>query len=243
MMVIVGVDNSITCPAVVKFELDDGLNIKKKTYFSWVSAKKEANDNLEYMIPAKKFLGDEDRFEFITNKMIDFISGADFMSIEDYAFGATGKVFNLGEITGLLKNKALKCGIHLRKYGPKEVKKFATGNGNAGKLQMERTFLKDNADSVLNGEPDMDISQLPMNAKDPLLYKDHPFEDIADAYYITRMLYLELKLRKGLIMLRELPDYQIELFNRVTKNRPENILTGDFTKMADSRLDTTNGDS
>jgi hypothetical protein len=55
-----------------------------------------------------------------------------------------------------------------------------------------------------------------------------PKEDIVDAFFITELLQMELKLRKGLIQLKDLTEKQIQIFNRTTKGNPTNILATDF---------------
>ena len=55
-----------------------------------------------------------------------------------------------------------------------------------------------------------------------------PRNDIQDAWYIAKLLQLEIKLRSGLIMLHDLPEHEIVVFNRCTKKYPVNLLARDF---------------
>ena len=55
-----------------------------------------------------------------------------------------------------------------------------------------------------------------------------PKEDIVDANYICLLLQMELKLRKGIIQLKDLTEKQIQIFNRTTKAQKTNLLAIDF---------------
>jgi len=66
--------------------------------------------------------------------------GADHIVIEDYAMGAKGRVFHLGENCGLLKHKLWHNGLTFSVIAPTALKKFATGKGNADKCAMVEAF-------------------------------------------------------------------------------------------------------
>ena len=63
--------------------------------------------------------------------------------IENYAYAATGRVFDIGENTGILKYKLNKCGMRFETVTPQIVKKYATGKGNAKKADMYDAFVED----------------------------------------------------------------------------------------------------
>lgn len=90
--------------------------------------------------------------------------------IEDYSMGSKGKVFNIGENTGLLKHKLWTRDHKLILVPPTVLKKFATGKGNADKLQMHEAFLKETGEDLLSlGKPGT-----------------NPSSDIIDAYYLLK---------------------------------------------------------
>jgi Holliday junction resolvasome RuvABC endonuclease subunit len=62
--------------------------------------------------------------------------------IEDYSMGSKGRVFHIGENTGLLKHKLWLRGHPITLLAPTVIKKFATGKGNAKKPDMHEAFVK-----------------------------------------------------------------------------------------------------
>jgi len=212
-MVIVGVDNSINSPGVVWFVTDDNLNIIRRNYLGFTQKKKDASDKMYYYKKKdfpngiEQYLSFRDRIYYTI--LDDVKCKPDYVAFEDYAFAAHGRVFNIAEATGALKVEFYQRGIPLRLYDPGSIKKFASNFGNADKVRMRETYDALNDGKKLDG---------PVN------------EDIVDAYFIADLLHKELQLRKATISLRDLTDKQIEVFNRVTKSYPENILVRPFLK-------------
>ena len=91
--------------------------------------------------------------------------------IEDYAFGATGKVFHIGENTGLLKHKLMRSFIPFSVVPPTVIKKEMIGKGNAKKEEIVEKFIKDTKSPLFSL-----LDTTTMN----------PASDIADSYFICR---------------------------------------------------------
>ena len=220
-MFICGIDYSISSPAVVKAELNDDLDIVSIDYMSFSSTLKNCKLDEHLHHNAKKnFRNDMDRFYFLRDKVESFIYDGDipeYIAIEGYAMGSMGKVFNIAEATVMTKSMIYDKGTPLRIYTPSAIKKFATGNGSAGKVSMFQQFQKES-------QTFLDLSHL-QDLKNPQ-------EDIIDAYWIMKLLQTELKLRFGIISLRDLNKKQIEVFNAVSKSNPTNILVRDFLEKA-----------
>jgi hypothetical protein len=100
-----------------------------------------------------------------------------YILIEDYAFAAKGRVFNLAENCGLLKYLLYKNGYNFSTVAPSVIKKYATGKGNANKEAMWLAFFE------LTGIDLIDIYG-PVSRR--LL---SPVTDIIDAYYLTRWMH------------------------------------------------------
>lgn len=74
------------------------------------------------------------------------------LSYEDYSYGSSGGlVFDIAEFNMLLKEKLImkiKTPIEFNLVSPKEIKKFATGNGNSDKYLMFKAFKEIEDDYV-----------------------------------------------------------------------------------------------
>jgi Holliday junction resolvasome RuvABC endonuclease subunit len=211
-MKIVGIDNSVNSPGVVWFTLDEQMNITKKEFMGFTQVKKNATENIIHY-KKKDFEDDISQYIFNRDKIFEAITKdgilPDYVAIEDYAYSANGKVFNIAESTGALKVKLYENYIPIRLYDPCSIKLFFSSYGNADKERMKQCY-----DNLDEGEKLFGVIN----------------EDIIDAFFVTLLLYYELKIRKGLINLSLLPEYQIRVFNRVTKNYPENILVRNFIR-------------
>lgn len=56
--------------------------------------------------------------------------------IEDYAMGAKGRTFDIGELGGIVKLEAWTYKVNILRVPPSSLKMFATGKGNADKNQV-----------------------------------------------------------------------------------------------------------
>ena len=72
------------------------------------------------------------RYDSISDWAVELLIGCNMVALEDYAYGAKGRVFHIAENTGVLKYKLWQQSIPLDVVQPTKVKKFATGKGNAG---------------------------------------------------------------------------------------------------------------
>jgi Holliday junction resolvasome RuvABC endonuclease subunit len=165
----IGIDYSMTCPCVCIN--DDGdyayhYLIDKKKYIGKFG-------NGIYGWSQKLFTSQEQRFDQIAEWAYDLLDPTDIVTMEDYAMGATGRVFHIAENTGLLKHKMYKAGITFRLTSPRSNKMFATGSGSAKKEQMYAAFV---------AETGLDLLTI-FNTKSVA----NPVSDIADAYFLCNL--------------------------------------------------------
>ena len=92
--------------------------------------------------------------------------------IEGYSFGSKGLVFNLAENMGTLKHKLYVLNKRFQSIVPGQIKKNATGKGNADKLKMYEQFVKDTKIDLIK-----EFDQAKLN---------NPVTDIVDSYYIAK---------------------------------------------------------
>ena len=149
-MTTIGIDYSLTSPAVC-LHLGDEFTVINCKFFYLSSVKK----SLKYNEVFKGSLYPEynnalQRYNNISNWVLDIVGeyNVERVLIEDYAFAAVGKVFNIAENTGILKYRLWKDhGIIPETVPPTVIKKAATGKGNANKEAMQQEVV-----SVLNNQ-------------------------------------------------------------------------------------------
>lgn len=138
-----------------------------------------------------------------------------FVALEDYALGADQGAHQIGEIGGQARRLMWLHGVRYRLHDPIAVKLFVAHDATAQKDLIEecvRTrwgadFSRCNAVSTGKGKPSRQTS-----------------EDLADAFGLAQMVWLEYQLRKGLVRMSALHEKEIQVFNRATKAFPINVL-------------------
>ena len=174
-----GIDYSLTSPAVcvgqiidneLKFENCNFHFIKKTKYHESFGSFR----GYEY----PKYSSEIERYENLANWTIECIrwyhGRVEHVYLEDYAFAATGRVFNIAENTGILKYKLKQNGFRFTTIPPTVIKKIATGKGNANKELMYETFLT---------ETNVDLRSRLSPKSNKIV---NPVSDIVDSYYICQ---------------------------------------------------------
>jgi hypothetical protein len=173
-----GIDYSMTSPAVTMI---DGNNIvcwfltsvkRNQTKHSFVTGNSETFVCIGDPYP--DFLCSEQRYDMISDWTLSKCKDVSHLVIEDYAMGAKGKVFHIGENCGLLKHKLWKNGIRFETVTPTALKKFATGKGNSDKCIMHSAFHEL---TKINLMKEMDKESKDCGS---------PVSDIVDSYFIAR---------------------------------------------------------
>jgi Holliday junction resolvasome RuvABC endonuclease subunit len=168
---IVGIDYSTSSPCIC-------VSVKDDYDFYYLSRIKKVTGAIEFdhgimngdLMP-KEFDSKIEQYAFIANWAMDVLSRYDIDNvwIEDYAFAATGKVFHIGENTGILKYRLMKKEIPYHVVAPTTVKSTTVGKGNASKEDIIENF---------NRTFDTDIHEV-LDTKTL-----NPVSDIADSYHI-----------------------------------------------------------
>jgi len=176
---VAGIDYSLTSPAICIAEIINSCVVFENCKFHYLKQNKSQGsfDNIfAYEYP--EYTDDIERFTKLANWTIDCIrwhdGRASHVYLEDYAYAATGRVFNIGENTGILKQHLRTNGFHYTTIPPTVIKKEASGKGNANKELMYETFL---------AETHVDLqSRLTPNSTKIV----NPVSDIVDSYYICK---------------------------------------------------------
>jgi len=185
---IVGIDYSLTSPAITEFYGFDwdynmgtishsclASNERQWTRWSCISG----IDIKLYPI----YDGDIKRYnklsEWVFDRIVLHNRRPEFVFIEDYAYAATGKVFNIAENMAILKNMLTTVGLKYFMIPPTVIKKFATGKGNANKEKMYDSFLIDTKRDL---EKEFNIKK-----------DKNPISDIVDSYWLCKYGFFKLK--------------------------------------------------
>jgi len=168
---IVGIDYSTSSPCIC-------VSVKDDYDFYYLSRIKKVARAIEFdhgimngdLMP-KEFDSKIEQYAFIANWAIDVLSryDIDIVWLEDYAFAATGKVFHIGENTGILKYRLFKKEIPYNMVAPTTVKSSTVGKGNASKDE-----IIDNFNKIFHTNINDMLGTTTLN----------PTSDIADSYHI-----------------------------------------------------------
>lgn len=182
-MLIAGVDYSMTCPCICVFNGNEKSFSFSKCKFYYLTDRKKYSTYYLANIKGETFddyIGDYMRFDSISTWAMKYLTGVEQVCLEGYAYGAKGKVFHIAENTGVLKYKIYQLQIPLEVVPPSEVKKMATGKGNALKEQMHEAFMK---------ESDVDLIKTITPGRTDII---SPVGDIVDSYFVCKYLFNKL---------------------------------------------------
>ena len=177
---IAGIDYSLTSPAVCIAEVKDKNKIKFEDcrfhYIKQTKTQESIGVFTGYEYP--KYSDETERHQNLAEWAIECIrwyhGRVECVYLEDYAFAATGRVFNIAENTGILKHYLKKNKFNFETIPPTVIKKHATGKGNANKELMYETFLSES-------HVDLQSQLSPKSTK-----ISNPVSDIVDSFYICK---------------------------------------------------------
>ena len=114
-MKIVGIDASLTCTGIAKYS--------------------DTSDIMDTYIIKPKETGVK-RLCFIRNTIVDVVNHTDLVVLENYSYASANQAHQIGELGGILRVLFYEKQIRYIVVAPGQVKKFATGKGNAKKEQI-----------------------------------------------------------------------------------------------------------
>ena len=176
MKKIAGIDFSLSSPSICVFT-GNKFNYKECSFYFLTDRKKNAryyNSNLVGS-PMVGYVSQEERYHNISNWALTVLSNhcIENVYIEDYAFAANGRVFHIAENCGVLKYKMWMANYVITPIAPTQIKKFATGRGNANKEDMQVAFINETG---YNPKLELNLTDKQWN----------PSSDIIDSYYICK---------------------------------------------------------
>jgi Holliday junction resolvasome RuvABC endonuclease subunit len=186
-MVIGGVDYSLCGPSICIYNgKGDKFNYKDCTFYFLSDTKKFATYFGHNIIGENfdDFNHEIERYQSIADWAMEILINCEHVAIEGYAYSAlSNRIFQIAENTGLLKYKLFQLGIPVSIVPPTEVKKFATGKGNADKASVYSFF---------EAETNAGLKKL-FYPKDPPKEIGSPISDISDSYFICKNLFTKIK--------------------------------------------------
>jgi len=233
-MKIFGLDISLDHGGVVV--LDEAGKVIDYRYLTTV--KKMADVDPDHSILLSKQWKDEPKDIFRLRRMAEYLQRLlnilpttcihqSYYSVEGYSYASKStSICQIAELTGFIKRRLFEDGGKIRIHDPLTVKLFATGKGNCMKKDVveavEPTWF-DIPEGLIK-KKQIKKKRLPEKIEE----FDGPATDLADAFFLAKMLYTELKLRDGLVTLNQLKESERRIFLRVTKSNPVNILDRQF---------------
>lgn len=142
-----------------------------------------------------------------------------YVGIEDYALDSRQGHMK-GELGGIARILCWFRGIKLRLHDPMSVKMYVAHDGTCQKDEIERAVQE---------RWGVDFGHVNM-PKPPKAKRQNRTvsEDLADAFGIAQMIWAEVQLRSGDLMLNQLHKKEVQVFNRVTKTYPVSLLDRDW---------------
>ena len=173
-MLIAGIDYSLNGPSICVFS-GDHFNYDDCTFYFLTDIKKYTEKPYGNIF-GERFIDwnvEMERYESIADWALETVMGCDAVALEGYAYSAQGRVFHIAENTGVLKYKLYQLNMPVTVFTPSEIKKYATGKGNATKDKMYEAFVKDTF---------VDLHSI----ISPTTKLGSPTTDIVDAWYIAK---------------------------------------------------------
>ena len=191
MMMIAGIDYSLTSPAICIWKDKDdnrqfNFNMCTIHYLETAQRLKRATEHeILNLCPEiyPEWDTEEQRHDLLSEWAMKCIRGC-YVFIEGYAFATSGKshVRSVAENSGLLKHKMYKSNQPFRSIPPTVIKKFATDKGNANKEVMHDSFIRET-----DTPSDLKTILRPKSTK-----PTSPITDIVDSYWICKYGWKEL---------------------------------------------------
>lgn len=196
-MKIAGIDYSMACPCICIHDTSNKPFGFRHCKFYFVTDKKylgegwiTENIHVKYL-NRKDFNDDIKRYSALSYWAMQHLTPLhtrtiEHVALEGYSMGSRGKVFNIGENTGILKHNIRLHNIPLTIYAPKEIKMFAVNNTPLDFTEVNKNKIdKDHMYSIFLDEVGVDLRAKLTPKKKKI---DSPVGDIVDSFYICKLL-------------------------------------------------------
>jgi len=237
-MRILGLDLSITSPGFCVMDVNDDFTVSKIALYGFTKTQKWPYDgeNLKIFQLPKDYDKHPSHYrpKIVYEIIKPYLDNVDYIAIEDYAFAGKGKVFDLAEFAGGMKEIFYNLKIPMKKFPPMTVKLCATKNHMADKIMMGLFFKKTRFANMI----DQHIFELPEY--------ESPQEDLIDSLYMANVLRAELSFKENAMFPNDLDMDEtacmksIVLGSATAKTKPSIehplITFGDFSRVQKKKI-------
>lgn len=185
-MKIAGIDPSIKSSGIVVMDLEDNLEVKDIQFYGYTTTKMyavdEGNVHIAYLCAPDKYsalcMPERQRLTYdIISKRLE---GVTFLGMEDYATSkahtGSGSILQIAEFCGGIRYLAYTKGLGIINFGIGQIKRFATGDGDADKISMCVSFKAE--------YPNL----YPTEIFEKLKQYESPHNDLCDAFWMCEIL-------------------------------------------------------
>ena len=227
---VLGADLSLNHGAIV--ELTDGV-LTNFLYYTELAGSAAKSKKRGHRMPNQSATKDRQvrqmvRLAWLENfldKSVFVPLAPDYVGIEDYALDSDRGGHHMGELGGTARLLCWFRGIKMRLHDPLSVKMFGAHRGNADKDQMEAAVKERwGVDFVPLNQP----PAVPTKKNAAPKENRQTSQDLADAFVIAQLVWVEVQLRRGSLLLADLHEQEVRVFNRVTKSYPISLLDRDW---------------
>jgi hypothetical protein len=193
-MKIAGIDPSINSSGKCVMTLDDNLDITDVKLYGYNKTKKrcitdEKNVFINHTGPGESYTGAPipARQDIAYNILDIGMEGVEYIGYENYSMDSkSSSLYQIGEFVGGIKKMFYDRGIGYMLFAPKSIKRYATGNGNSGKLEMQYAYQKQYPQFYYDI-----IDEIPTSKSDFT-----PVEDIIDSFWVAELISNLMKIEK-----------------------------------------------
>lgn len=211
---------------------DDTFDVKHIRYYGYTSTKYLACDTpevyIEYVGSKYEYasLSMPERMDLAFSILDKDMEGVKYIGIEDYAYGkakakkgratSAGRIFQIGEFCGGVRYHFYSMGIGIVNYNILQIKKYATGDGQADKVPMclalEEQF------------PDL-CPKLFKEFPEAHRY-DSPHADMCDAFWMCEILRNHLKFEK--LGPSSIDEVSLKLLTKASSKKSKSLVDSDL---------------
>jgi hypothetical protein len=175
MRYFVGIDYGMNSPAICVYDTKSKEHSFRNCNFHFCVSVKKLEDTFAMRCKGEfrhKDVKGIDKYVFNANWVMSNIPSDSMIFIEGYSYGSKGKIFEIGENTGVLKSFLVQSDMKFEVVPPTTWKKHCIGKGNASKQDTFDHFFMETGVDLISAFGHKSLN--------------NPVEDIVDSYYICK---------------------------------------------------------